>query len=271
MEGTTNISQLPTDNMYSSENIVMETNDANTQGNMQHPPQMQQQPMQHPPQMQQQPMQQPPMQQQPMQQPPMQQQPMHQQPMQQQPLQMQQQPMQQQTLPNVGGGAANFSRPASPQINYNNNNDPSLVQHLAGIQDANMLNNEMQLPSRDIPTNTNHFSQDQQTNPNWVPQEQTNYINNQVSQDMINQFSQQQNNILNNNDALYDQLKVPVIISILFFIYNFSTFDKSLFKHFPFLFNPDQNIQKSGLLVKSLLFGVGYFAINKGIEHFSKI
>ena len=58
MEGTTNISQLPTDNMYSSENIVMETNDANTQGNMQHPPQMQQpmqqQPMQHPPQMQQQ-------------------------------------------------------------------------------------------------------------------------------------------------------------------------------------------------------------------------
>tara|TARA_Y100000768_G_scaffold387688_1_gene379814 strand:+ start:2834 stop:3583 length:750 start_codon:yes stop_codon:yes gene_type:complete len=249
MEGTTNIAQLPTDNVYSSENIVLETNDVR-QPQAQHPQQPQQ------PQMQ--------MQMQQMQQ------------SQQQPQQMQQPQSQQiqqgQIAPNVGGGASAFSRPSSPQINYNNNNDPSLVQHLAGIQDANMLNNGMQLPSRDIPTTTTHLSQDQQTNPNWVPQDQpTNYINNQISQDMINQFSRQQNTILNNNDVLYDQLKVPVIISILFFIYNFASFDKTLFNHFPYFFTPDQNIKKTGLFVKSLLFGAGYFALNKGIEHFSKI
>ena len=203
-----------------AKNIVLETSDVQQ-------PQMQQSQMQQPqmqqPQMQQSQMQQPQMQQPQMQQPQMQQ-PQMQQPQMQQP-QMQQP---QQINPSVGGGASAFSRPSSPQINYNNNNDSSLVQHLAGIQEANMLNNGMQLPSRDIPTSTNHFSQDQQTNPNWVPQDQPfNYINNQISQDMINQFSQQQNSILNSNEVLYEQLKVPVIISILFFMYNFTTFDKN--------------------------------------------
>ena len=121
MEGTTNITQLPTDNVYSSENIVLETNDINQQG-MQ-PPQGMQQPPQG--------MQQPPQGMQPsqgMQQPPQGMAPppgMHQQPpgMQQQPPQGIQQPqaMQQpQNMPNVGGGASAFSRPSSPQINYNN-------------------------------------------------------------------------------------------------------------------------------------------------------
>jgi len=258
MEGTTNINQLPSDNMY-SENIVIATQESTNQQQMPQQQQQQQQPQQQMQQMQQQ---------QPQQ---MQQQPQMQQ-QQQMPQQMpQQQPMQ--GPQGVGGaGAGGFSRPSSPQINYSNNNDPSLVQHLAGIQETNMLNNGMELPSRDIPTNTNHFSQDQQTNPNWVPQDQpTNYINNQVTQDMINQYSNQQNNFLNNNDYLYDQLKVPLIISILFFIYSFSTFDKSLLNHLPFLFTQDQNIKKSGLFVKSILFGLGYFAINKGIDHFSKI
>uniref|UniRef100_A0A6C0BYJ6 Uncharacterized protein n=1 Tax=viral metagenome TaxID=1070528 RepID=A0A6C0BYJ6_9ZZZZ len=267
MEGTTSIAQLPADNVYSSENIVLETNDVRPQQpQMQPQGQMQGQMQQQPPQGQMQGQMQ--QQQQPQGQMQQQQQPQ----MQPQQPQMQQGQMQDQQQPNVGGGAASFSRPSSPQINYNNNNDPSLVQHLAGIQETNMLNNGMALPSRDIPTNTNHFSQDQQTNPNWVPQDQqTNYINNQVSQDMINQFSHQQNNILNNNDVIYDQLKVPIIISILFFIYNFNSFDKSLLNQFPFLFTQDQHLKKSGMFIKSLLFGAGYFAINKGIDHFSKI
>jgi hypothetical protein len=256
MEGTTSIAQLPADNVYSSENIVLETNDVRPQQpQMQPQGQMQQQQGQMQGQMQ-----------------PQQGQMQPQQPQMQQGQMQPQGQMQDQQQPNVGGGAASFSRPSSPQINYNNNNDPSLVQHLAGIQETNMLNNGMALPSRDIPTNTNHFSQDQQTNPNWVPQDQqTNYINNQVSQDMINQFSHQQNNILNNNDVIYDQLKVPIIISILFFIYNFNSFDKSLLNQFPFLFTQDQHLKKSGMFIKSLLFGAGYFAINKGIDHFSKI
>jgi len=278
MEGTTNIAQLPTDNVYSSENIIIETTDIQQQQG--HMPQGQ---MPHGQgQMQQGQMQQGQGQGQMQQGQGQIQQGQGQIQQGQGQIQQGQGQMQQgqgqmqqgqgQMQPSVGGGAAVFSRPSSPQINYNTNNDPSLVQHLAGIQDANMLNNGMQLPSRDIPSNTNNFSQDTQTNPNWVPNDQpTQYINNQVSQDMINQFSQQQNAILNKNEVLYDQLKVPVIISILFFIYNFTSFDKSLFNHLPFLFTPDQNIKKTGLFVKSLMFGLGYFALNKGIEHFSKI
>ena len=128
-QGTTSISNLPTDNVYDPNvNVVMETT---------------------------------PVQQQPMQQQQMQQQPVQQQPMQQQP--MQQQPMQQQNNPTM------YSRPASPQIGQTPNNDPSMMQHINGIQQAAMMNNNMDLPSRDIPTNTNHMMQDIQIQPNYLP------------------------------------------------------------------------------------------------------
>ena len=85
-----------------------------------------------------------------------------------------------------------YSRPASPQIGQTPNNDPSMMQHIKGIQQASMMNNNMDLPSRDIPTNTNHMTQDIQIQPNYVSNGgNTNFIDNRVSQDLINDYNQQ--------------------------------------------------------------------------------
>ena len=231
-QGTTSISNLPTDNVYDPNvNVVMETT---------------------------------PVQQQPMQQQPMQQQPMQQQPMQQQP--MQQQPMQQQNNPTM------YSRPASPQIGQTPNNDASMMQHINGIQQAAMMNNNMELPSRDIPTNTNHMMQDVQIQPNYLPNGgHTNFIDNRVSQDLINDYNQKQNTLLNNNDFIYDQLKIPIIISILFFIFNFNTVNDNLNAIFPSLFKSDSTLKTSGFAFKSLLFGVSYYSLNNLLIYFSKM
>lgn len=230
-QGTTSISNLPTDNVYDPNvNVVMETTAV---------------------------------QQQPMQQQPMQQQPMQQQPMQQQP--MQQQPMQQ-------NNPTMYSRPASPQIGQTPNNDASMMQHINGIQQATMMNNNMELPSRDIPTNTNHMMQDVQIQPNYLPNSgHTNFIDNRVSQDLINDYNQKQNTLLNNNDFIYDQLKIPIIVSILFFIFNFNTVNDNLNALFPSLFKSDTTLKTSGYAFKSLLFGVSYYSMNNLLIYFSKM
>ena len=232
-EGTTSINNLPTDNVYDpAVNVVMETKPVQGQ-----PQQMQPQQMQ---------------------------------PQQMQPQQMQQQQMQPQQMQQ--NNPTMYSRPASPQIGQTPNNDPSMMQHINGIQQATLMNNNMELPSRDIPNSTNHMTQDIQIQPNYVPNGgNTNFINNSVSQDLINEYNQRQNNILNNNDYIYDQLKVPLIVSILFFIFNFNTINDNLNAIFPSLFKSDSTLKTSGYAFKSLLFGGAYYSLNNLLLYFSKM
>ncbi len=133
-----------------------------------------------------------------------------------------------------------------------------------------MGNGAMDLPSRDIPTSTLGHAQDPQIQPNYVPQG-INYINNQVSQDMINEYGKIQNNNENNYDYVYDELKIPVIIGVIFFIFNQQYINDTIFNYFPGLFNNEHHLKRGGILFKALLFGLSYYSIDKIIKHFSKI
>lgn len=258
MEGTTNINQLPSDNVYDS-NIVIETkpidnNDSTgfrpVQNNMPQAQQTQQ------------------MQPQPQMQPQMQSQ---MQPQMQPQIQPQMQPQMQQ------GQMYSDSRSTTPfpqqqSLNQQTNNDPSLIQHLNSVQTSNLINNgTMDLPSRDIPMSQNHITQDPNIQPNHIPSGNSNFINNQISQDMVNDFSRKQNNIQHNNDFIYEESKIPVIIAILYYIFYQQFVDNNIKILFPSLFNNEQRLKKSGILLKSLLFGLTYFALDKLITHFSKI
>lgn len=246
MEGTTNLDQLPTDNVYDpNQNIVMETKPL-SDGDQAFKPvqptsslQYENQNIQMPQQKQ---YQMPP--------PPPQQQ------------QQQQQQM-------------NHSRTTTPfpQMNQPTNNDPSLIQHLNTLQTSNMINNgSMDLPSRDIPTSLNHITQDPHVQPNHIPNNMnSNYVNNNISQDMINDFSKRQNIIQNNNDFIFDELKIPTMITIIYYIFNQQFINNNIQTLFPSLFNNEQHLKKSGVIFKSILFGICYFSINKLITHFSKI
>ena len=119
---------------------------------------------------------------------------------------------------------------------------------------------------------TNHVTQDIQIQPNYVPNgANTNFINNSMSQDLINEYNYRQNNILNNNDYIYEQLKVPLIVSILFFIFNLNTINDNLNAVFPSLFKSDSTLKNSGFALKSLLFGVAYYSLNNLLLYFSKM
>ena len=244
MEGTTNINQLPSDNVYDANNIVIETKEI-SDGSQQMTQQMNQMPSSIPQNQQQMPAVVPQNQQQI-----------------QHPQQQQIQNQQQQFRPGT----------PMPQLNQPSNNDATMVQHLNSIQQDNLMQNgSMDLPSRDIPITTNHITQDMNIQPNFIPSGQNNYINNQVSQDMINEYNKQQNNIGSNTDYIYEQLKIPLIITILFYLFNQKFINNFLLSNFPILFTSDQNIKKSGIFLKSILFGLAYFSLDKLIQHFSKI
>ena len=66
--------------------------------------------------------------------------------------------------------------PIMPPSNPTELSQSSINQIVAGLQQAQGATS---LPSRDLPTNSNHITQDAQVKPNYIPKpENTNYIEN---------------------------------------------------------------------------------------------
>ena len=63
-------------------------------------------------------------------------------------------------------------------------------------------------------------------------------------------------------ESLLNEFQTPVLIAILYFIFQTPYLDKIVFKKFSFLnlTNMDGNFNIYGLITKSLLFGFSYYA-----------
>ena len=104
----------------------------------------------------------------------------------------------------------------------------SIQQIVAGLQQAQGATG---LPSRDLPTNSNHITQDEQIQPNYVPKpENTNYIENDQFESLIQQ-SKNKKGEQDRLDVLYDELQTPVIVMILYFFFQLY-FSKNISKKF---------------------------------------
>lgn len=159
---------------------------------------------------------------------------------------------------NSGGGGNN--------LDYNVMN-----QVVNGIQQAS-LNGMTSLRSRDIPMNTNELTTDINTIPNYVPKipiNQHHYISNNVTNDdMINQYNRNQNKN-ESIDIIYDELQTPLLISILYFLFQLPIVKLYLFKYVPALFNKDGNNNLFGFIVNSVLFGLSYYLIINSLNYIS--
>jgi hypothetical protein len=154
--------------------------------------------------------------------------------------------------------------------NSNKNNMPSPLEQksinnlISGIQQASASGLTM-LPSRDIPLNTNNLTQDQQTNVNYIPQPNNNYyIENQINENMSDMFKNSNNNSSNNSlDKIYDELQIPILLAVIFFMFQLPIFKKYLFKFLPILFSNDGNLNLQGYVLYSILFATAYYIIQK--------
>lgn len=161
--------------------------------------------------------------------------------------------------------------------NENNNNEQNngtfsldqgtISQIVNSLQQASLAG-ATTLPSRDIPLNTEQLTQDEQVKPNYIPSPTiVDYIN-ESDEDINNYYKKEQGQ--NSLDSIYDELQGPLLLSVLYFLFQLPIFKKSMFKYLPFFCHTDGNYNLNGLLFTCLLFGLIYYTLTKSVKQFSK-
>ena len=160
-------------------------------------------------------------------------------------------------------------QPANQTIN-GSLDEATISQIVSGLQNASR-SGATQLPSRDISMSTIGISNDPHVQPNYVPppQDNTDYIRNyEQTSDMINDYNK---NARDNNslDDMYNEIQVPLLLAVMYFLFQLPFFRKMLFGYFPILFSTDGNMNINGFLFTSALFGLLYYLINKTTNRFA--
>ena len=125
------------------------------------------------------------------------------------------------------------------------------------------------LPSRDIPTNTLSMQQDHTTKPNYVPNKEENndYIGNILDRERIIQENQKKLNYSDNMDYIYQQLQIPILVGIIYFLFQLPVVRKNMLAFLPNLFNKDGNPNLSGYVFNSVIFALLYALLLKGLNY----
>jgi hypothetical protein len=181
------------------------------------------------------------------------------------------------TDPTAGGVNTNINMTISEKPNNapNNITPPSLSldqttinQIVTGLQQAGSTG-VTQLPSRDIPRTTETIVNDPYIQPNYIPPPiQKDYISeDQQLNDMIHNYNKDVKTS-NSIDEMYEELQTPILIAVLFFLFQLPFFKKILFTYIPGLFSKDGNYNINGYVFISMLFGLIYYVFSKIVTFF---
>jgi hypothetical protein len=150
----------------------------------------------------------------------------------------------------------------------------TINQIVNGLQQASVAG-ATQLPSRDIPMNTNNIMQDPNIQPNYIPPPpktsgHQDYIKNYETNDEI--LDSYNRNVSRNNslDDMYNEIQTPLLLALLYFLLQLPFFKKQLYTYFPILFNLDGNYNIYGYLFSSILFGMLFYLLTRFSESFGK-
>jgi len=133
---------------------------------------------------------------------------------------------------------------------------------------------QQRLPSRDIPMNQLEFQQDPEIKANYVPRPRlpSDYIRDYDQQDPGRDRRQVERRkvTLQTADDWYERLQIPILVALLFFIFQMPVFNTFLRKNFTFLtlYNDDGNFNIVGLVFKSILFGSMFYGMQQFLVSF---
>jgi len=168
---------------------------------------------------------------------------------------------------NETSGTNNMVQSAQPGPSNSLSLDQITISQIVnGLQQASLAG-ATSLPSRDIPLHTEQLTKDAQIQPNYIPPPSKDYIN-ETDDDINNYYKTEKMD--NSLDSLYDELQAPLLLAVLYFLFQLPIFKKSVFKYLPFLCHTDGNYNFNGLLFSCALFGFIYYSLSKTVKHFSK-
>jgi hypothetical protein len=148
---------------------------------------------------------------------------------------------------------------------------PSLAENeiISGIQKA-ASSGMTALPSRDIPLDKSAIQSDEQVKPSFIPQNsEGDYITkHQTSDEILKQHNKKQQE-KDKIDELYNELSMPILISVIYFMYHLPIVRVFLIKTFPIFYEKSGDINLSGRLANSVIFGSIIYVFGKVISQLS--
>lgn len=146
----------------------------------------------------------------------------------------------------------------------------SINSIVTGLQKAS-ASGVTQLMSRDMPTSSTHISQDEQIQPNFIPSPENSedYLEKEEDdEDIIDAYNSKVQSE-SRFDKIYEDLQTPIMLAILFFLFQLPFLKKQLFIFVPALFMSDGNYNLYGFLVISIIFATVYHLISKTLNLFN--
>lgn len=153
-----------------------------------------------------------------------------------------------------------------PKINISEDemkNFANSVQQVASV-------GALELQSRDIPQNQSHLTQDSQTQPSFVPDTPENdYIGNMQTQKDIIQYHNIKQSNDNKIDDIYNNIQTPLLIAVLYFVFQLPVVKLTTLKYFPSLFRKDGNLNLVGYITNSMCFALIFYTMTITLEYLS--
>lgn len=152
------------------------------------------------------------------------------------------------------------------QNDINEGLDQSTVNLLInGLQQAS-VSGATKLPSRDIPMQPSYHTNDEQVRPNYIPtpsKHNYHYIDDNENNESIIKNYNKQAKKREAMDEIYNEIQVPLLLAVLYFLFQLPFFKKWLFVYIPGLFLKDGNMNIYGFGFTSFLFGSIFYITNK--------
>lgn len=150
---------------------------------------------------------------------------------------------------------------APPQMNMN--------EFVSGIQQAS-ASGALGLQHRDVPLDNSAVTRDEAVKPDFIPHTlSSDYITeHQTSEEIIKQNANKQT-IESNTERIISELGTPLLIAALYFMYQLPIVRRSFFKTLPMCYNKAGDLNLTGYVVNSLVFGFIIFSSHKTVQQLS--
>lgn len=155
------------------------------------------------------------------------------------------------------------------KISNQNQDQQNYNEMISSLQKAT-LSGQTNLPDRNIPTTTTNLTTDENIQQEHIPKPSVQFDieNNTTSEDILdhNKKLEKKTSIIEN---YYQEFHEPILIAVLYFLFQLPIFQKYLYKIIPSLFKSDGNPNVFGYLINSIVFGISFYFIIKGLNYFS--
>jgi hypothetical protein len=172
-----------------------------------------------------------------------------------------------QLLPTSGGST--MSNPLTMENSQQSQqSQPNYNELISQLQKAAAYGTTA-LPSRDIPMEPLKVANDVQSQPNYIPppQFQEDYIKNSITPQNLVDTNSRQIKSGAYFDKLYGELQLPIIIALLFFLFQLPLVKQYNKKLLPFLFKSDGNPNLYGYIANSVLFASMIYVLLKLVAY----